>query len=325
MDQDTTRAVKQLAWELDSRKSVEVRVATKPTLHYPDSGRPRAFDTISEHYIETAAGQRFCDWTGLMSGKIQARSSHYGDGSRFADVDYVQSNPELQNVISIKRQYWMEQGSDRKQVPAPLLYLYSGRETLTAALPKTQNLGKAEVMHRACNTFLFPRVSWVVPQDQLFYLDEATSIPLKVEAFRNKEARENHRPLWVWVAKSLDKVQGHYVTLQSTQTAFGADGEPAMTWDFNVEKIEFDKDYPRSTFWPKIQPGVTVVDGIADKTYQTPGAKPPVPEEARRASAPAQAVTAVPPVGWTPVISTASIWLGGATLVVGVGLWLRRR
>ena len=275
MDSIAELAGKQLAWEMESRKSVEVQVTTAITNHVAASSSKQVFDTVEEHYIETAAGQRFCDFRGVKSGsgKVVARSAHFGGGRKFADISFVPENPEVQQSISIKRQYWMEESSDRRQLPAPLLFLYVGREPLYEALPKAQSLGKGEVMGRECNVFLFTQVRWSIPQDQVFYLDKITSIPLKVESFRDKESREKNEPLGVWTAKSLDKIQGHFAPLKSTQTAYSKDGSLSLTWDFTVNSIAFNEEYPASTFWPAFQPGVTVLDGISNKSYVVPGAR----------------------------------------------------
>jgi hypothetical protein len=277
------------------------------------------------YYIETAAGQRFSEFQGLKSGKVMSRSSHFGDRSRFADVNYSSENPDLQQTIYINRQYWMEDRNDRKQLPHPLLFMYVGRDPLHEALPKAQDLGKGEVLGRECDVFLFSQIRWSFPQDHVYYLDHATSIPLKVESFRDKPSRDKKEPIWVWTAQSFDKVQGHLVTRKSTEIAYGKEGAPLITWDCNVESIEFDKDYPASTFWPTFQPGVTIFDATADKIHQVPGAKQAASDAMKEAATSAQPIQATPPRDWSSLASNTTFALGCAIVIIAGLLWWRRR
>ena len=47
-------AVKRLAWELKTRKSVEVRTRAEIIAGRPDPQRPPNYDAIDDHYLETA-------------------------------------------------------------------------------------------------------------------------------------------------------------------------------------------------------------------------------------------------------------------------------
>jgi hypothetical protein len=336
MDTPAEIAAKKLAWEFESRKSVELRVTVPVTSYVVDKTKTETLDTYEEHYIETAAGQRFCEFRGLLAGKLTSRKQYYGDGTKFADVTFDPKNLDRQTNIIIKRQYHTEGRNDRKQIPPPLLFLYVGRTPLHEALPKGQHLGTAKVMGRECDKFLFPKVRWLVVQDQVFYLDRETSIPLKFEAFRNQESREQKKPVGEWVAESLDKIQGHFVPLKSTLTAKRADGTTLMVWKYTVDSIEFNKEYPASTFWPTPRPGVTMFDTSTGKAKTVPGEKTadkqattPAREntglQSRSADATATASTqAVPPKNWTATVSNVSLGLGCAVLLVGCLLWWRR-
>ncbi len=318
-------AAKQLAWDMESRKSVEVRFTYGMVNGEPDPSQPKALDTIVEHYIETAAGQKFYDFRGMKGDAITYRSTHFGDGAKFTDINYDSKNIESQQLVYVKREFWMEEGSDRRQLPKPLLFLYVGRVPLYKALPKAEYLGKGEVIGRECNLFLFPQVRWFVTLDQVFYLDQATSVPLKVEAFRDQASREKKEPLWVWTAQSLDKVQGHFVPLKSTQTSYLKDGSPETTWDFHVESIEFDKEYPASTFTPVFQPGVTVLDGFTNKTYEAPGVKKAVVNPPKATATTGQPIQAIPPRDWSASAPILSLGLGAVILIVAGLLWRRSR
>lgn len=325
MDSPADLVAKKLAWDLESRKSVEVRVRYEITNHEADAKSTPAFNTVVEHYIETATGRRFGELRAIKSGTVTARFSHYADGSKFADVNYIPDNPDVQSAVMIKRHYFTEERSDRKQIPQPLLFLYVGREPLHEALPKAQFLGKGEVIGRECNAFLFPQVRWDVPQDQVFFLDQATSIPLKVEAYRDAASRAQKEPMWVWTARSLDEVQGHFLPLKSTETAYGEDRNSAFTWDYTVDSIEFDKVYPAKTFWPTIQPGVTVFNEITAKVSEAPGARKATTNAKKDVATSAPPIRATPPSDWSSLASTTVLGLGCAVLLAGCVLWWQRR
>jgi hypothetical protein len=329
-------AAKKLAWEVGSRKSVELNITTKITAHIINPNFPKGFDSLEEHYIETAAGQRFGEMQGLKSGKVVTRIQHFSDGSKFADVQFSARNPDRQMNIFIKRQYATEGQDDRKEIPQPLLYLYVGRTPLHEALPKGQYLGTDKVMGRECDLYLFTKVRWAVVQDQVFHLDRETAIPLKVEIFLNQAARERKETAAEWVAESLDKVQGHYIPLKSTLIARNPEGMPKLTWNYTVKMIAFDKEYPASTFWPTPQPGVTMFDATTGKAKTLPGektaeSKATIParedtgSQTQSSAAPSTASTqAVPPENWSASTSKVSLGLGCAILFAGLLLWWRR-
>jgi hypothetical protein len=325
MDPSAQRAAELLAWELGSRKSVEVRVTCEITNYLTSAEKPQAFDRVVEHYIETASGQRFCDYRGMKGDKVVSRSTHYADGKKFADVNYSPNDPDQQASVYIKRTYWMEEASDRRQAPQPLLFLYVGRHPLNEALSKAEAMGKQEVIGRKCDVFRFPRVQWTAPQDQVFYLDTATAIPLKVEAYRVAADRDGKEPLGVWSAESLDQVHGHFVTMKSNQTEYGKDGTPTFMWKYNVESIEFDKTYNSSMFWPTLQPGVTVFDAVANKIREVPGGSRAQPTDLKGSVVSPTPVRATPPGDWTAFGSVAAFLIGVAILIMGGVLWRRQR
>jgi hypothetical protein len=104
--------------------------------------------------------------------------------------------------------------------------------------------------------------------------------------------------------------------------AYSAKAEPEYTWDFHVQSIVFDKDFPAAVFWPVIRPGVGVLDAISGKSYKVPGA---TPEPPRKPSDAAHSIEASPPTGWTGVASSVTVVLGAAIIILSCGLWVRRR
>jgi hypothetical protein len=317
-------AAKHLAWEFETLKSVEVRTRFDIVPAKVNPQQPPAYDAVEDHYIETAIGQRKCDSRYLKSDKVVNRLTHYSDGTKCADVNYSKDDLEHHELVVIKRQYFMEDRGERMERPEPLRLLYVGREPLAKALPKATYLGEDQVLNRACDRFLFAQVRWEIPQDHVYYLDKATSIPLKVESYKDQATRDAKKPLWIWTAESLDKVQEHFVPLKSRMTAYGEESEPTYTWNYHVQSIEFDKDFPPSMFWPTIPPGVTVMDTISNKRYQAPGADAGSPATKSISAKTTQLIEATPPSDWSAVFSSALFVLGAAAFVVGGLLWWRR-
>ena len=206
--------------------------------------------------------------------------------------------------------------------PIPILYLHVGRLPLHKALPRSTHLGSDTILKRECGIFLFKAVRWNVPQDHVYYLDRETAIPLKVESFADEQTRSAGHPLWTWTADSLDKVQDHYITLNSTLVDYDKAHQPSSRWINRVVSASFNKEYPSSTFWPKLKPGLFVYDEIKAKSYTVPGeVEKPMPPAATTSPP----LEAVPPTDWTSSLSMISIALGCIVLVVGGTLWRRNR
>ena len=271
MELPSVTVAKQLAWEMESRKSVELQVHFDIISPDFNSQNPESFNAIEEHYIETALGQRVCDVTHLRDGLPTKHYTYYDQGSRCAEVAYSKDDLKAQQSVTIKRVYRTEdQMGDRAERPQPLQVLYVGREPLHKALTKAKSLGESRFLDRDCDVFLFEKVRWVSPQDHVYYLDRETSIPLKVKSFKDEASRQKQEPLWVWKAQSVDKVQGHAVPLKSELTTPLAGTASPYVWKYEVKSVEFGKEYPESTFWPTIQPGVDVFGYLDLEAIQDP-------------------------------------------------------
>jgi hypothetical protein len=319
-------AAARLAWDVETRKSVDILVQTRIIPEKNDPAAPPAFDTVEDHFLISAAGQRMCESRHLLAGKLVNRYTYYDQLTKCADVSYHPDNLEKPQGVVIKRQFWMENLGDRKQLPVPLIFLYVGREPLQKALlTKARPVGEDEVIGRPCDVFLFQGVLWNVPQDHVYHLDRATAIPLRVESYVSQEARERKQPAWVWIARSLDEIDGHHVPLKSTWLTYADDGSLVMTHEEEVKSISFGKDFAESTFWPTLQPGVTVFDTIAKKRYQVPGAKAATPTAPSPSPANSSLMEARRPADWVSVLRVASLAVGSVVLVAGLGLWVRQR
>lgn len=325
------RAAAKLAREIEARRAVEIRVRTEVVgQSAPDpaaAGGSRG--EFVDHYIETAAGERFFERRMTFADGTTSRTADYCDGARYAHVEYNRSEPEFQNVVFITRQFFQEDQSDRRNMPEPLLYLYVGRLPLHKALPNAEYLGESRVLDRPADKFLFRGVRWFQTQDHVYHLDRATGTPLKVEAFRDDGARSRGEPLATWVAETFDRVEGHPIALRSVSTVFHTPNVPTMTWKIQVELMKFDKTYPMSTFWPTIQDTAMTFDGLTGKAQNPKRKRTPKPAEtppkAAKAAKPPPLQEAVPPTDWTTHVPAFALVLGCGVLVAAGALWWRRR
>jgi len=320
MDTPAASAASQLAWDHGSWRTIEIRSRHDFTMH--DQAKEAAFNGIEEHYIETRQGQRYHDQKYLKGDTFVRRMTNYCDGSKSAAVQFKDRDAEVQTALIIKRDFGSEDKGGKVDRPVPLLFAFVGKVPLHEALPKSTHLGKDRVAGRDCDNFLFEKVKWFFPQDQVFSLDATSRAPLKVTAFSDQEHRASDTPVWIWTADKVETVQGHAVVTRSTEVAFKDAGKtPTSTRTFTVQSIRFDEEFPASTFWPVVQPGVSVLDAIQKKRYETPGVRTPA-----ATSVPAgEPLVATPPRDWTQVASWSTLGLGLAVLLAGVLIWRRRR
>lgn len=322
MDSALAAIAEKLAWSTESRKSVEIQVRQHTKSNMPVG--PGSFNVTRDRYIETANGERFYQQEGLADGVLKHRSTHYLKEGKSADVSYIGEKLDIQSSVVLNRQFWMEDRSDRRQVPVPLLFNYVGREPLYKALKHGQRLDKTRVVDRDCEVVLFPDVRWFIRQDQVFYLDSETGVPLKVEAYRVGTKREPGDKFFDWTATELEQAGGArpMVVKRSTMNNY-SEGRPDFSWDFEVESLVFDRTYPPSTFWPVIGQGVVVTDSAARKISMTSGENPAIAEaEAKASTSQLPPVDATQPTSWTTYAPGASVALGLAVLACA---WVLRR
>ena len=221
----------------------------------------------------------------------------------------------------------------------PLLYLYVGKRQLGKSAASALYSGPANIIGRRCDDWLFEQVKWPVPQDHIFTLDRETGVPLKVTSFRDAEHRTQNQPFFTWVADSLDTVDGHAIVRKSHQVDYihgpigpgsNSPASPAdlrtthFTRNFVVQSVSFNKEYPAATFWPVIEPGVTVFDSISGNDYVQVGQRPQVDRKAEPANT-AVPIVAAPPRDWSTTISTASLVLGLLVIAIGAYSWIKNK
>ena len=161
--------------------------------------------------------------------------------------------------------------------------------------------------------------------DEVYYLDDATAIPLKVDSYRNQEALDKDRPFVTWVADKIEIVDGHAITPISSSTSYDKDGGVVVASRQKVDSIRFDAEMPISTFKPAIQPGVLIYNSLTKQSSHAPGAVSKDAMTPTVAVAPtAPPIYAEPPADYTGAWSVASILIGCALLAAAVAVWRGR-
>jgi hypothetical protein len=280
------------------------------------------------HYIETSDGRRFLDAATEHNGQTEGRSLDCSDGNRCASVSFRKEGDQFQQVqVDITKHFRYERQFGWSVCPVPLKYFHIGLSPLYEALPKAQRTGEDTCLDRPCEVFLFAEFkSGKTPQDLVYHLDRATGVPLKVEAFKDKTARLDGKPSWVWQADSLDEIQGFHLPLSSSYKSFdyqNADDPVKIALETKVESLSYNKPYLETQFWPTIQPGTVVFDTIARtaKTVPDPKAATASPSEPLPTTG---HIAAVPPRDWGSYVPPVGLGLGVSVLIVGLLLWMRR-
>jgi hypothetical protein len=140
MTDRTEKAIQQLAWEMQSWGSIEIRCdeVLERTDNNPD---PHLFQhaRYSHHYIEKGTGERFFESVVLEPASNVPISRYYCDGSRCAD--WMSSAPDNKNHdwIYIKKPFGLEASIPIHFCPEPLKYFYFGPLPLYRARVCSQN------------------------------------------------------------------------------------------------------------------------------------------------------------------------------------------
>ena len=235
--------------------------------------------TLELLYFETERGERYFDDRTIEAGNHVTHHTSYCDGAKCANVRYMPDDPERQQMVSISHDFMIESKTGYRDAPEPFRYDHVALMPLHEALPAAEPMGQDRVIDRTCNVFHFKDAGLPGHKQSLVYsLDEATSVPLKVAAYRNPEQIREHVPNWVWEATTLDTISGRHYPRKSKYTSFRVTQDDAGHWvskphlsnTIETSEIAFDAAIPKTAFWPTIQPGVNVFDGITRKHHQTP-------------------------------------------------------
>ena len=338
MPKSTQQVAEELSWAMDSWKSIEIR-SSDQFFNTTSGSDPRQAPSgrLVEHYIETSTGRRLYDRIMQLPSGVQQHSTSYCDSNKCAEVEYPNEQGLKHTQVVIKRAFGTEDIFGCTFRPTPLCYYYVGKTPLPEAILKAPWAGEDHVLGRDCDNYLFTNVKWgSVPGDVIYSLDRATSVPLKVGFFRDQKARERNEPDSVWEAQSFDQVEGRHLPLNSRLTTYdpvrdavestgvSQDRSVTMTRIYKVDSLSFDKHFPESTFWPKIDENASVFDNI-NNTHQFPKSSKAAYTELQRASAESPPVLALPESDYSTMLSGTGVVLGIALLSAALLLTLRQR
>jgi len=323
MPSSAAAAAEKLAWELGSWKSIEIRVredgVNRSPARLPSS--PRTFQTFF-HYVETAAGQRLFE--GRMSNDNDSKttvSSEYTDGIRYAQLirTDLPDKPGVDQVAIVRSFGYESDGVTQR--PDALKYLYVGLKPLPEVLTRATELGPGRRLDRDCDRFLFTHVNGLKDRiNHVYWLDRETGLTLRYEYYDNERKHAEGRPYFVWNALSVDAVNGRHIAMKSELLQFDLESPDTQRvlyqYSKTVEEVAFDRDYPKTMFWPRVTGETMVLDNIKNTIVSpTRGKTPDV----------AHPIRAIDPEGWGTSWPVAGMMLGIAALVTGVVLRWRKR
>ncbi len=337
----TDRHVQALLQEMTDWRSVNIVVHTVQNYHI-DFNNDLDRGVVDYTYIEQG-DSRYSETSIPAQGKLKrtSKKAGYADGDRFFKVESEsRDGPLRQTQVAILPGFLHEQQLGLVDRPIPLqMCWYVGLKPIYEALPGGEPLGEGEALGRSTDLYRFRVTSLDRAHDLVYSLDRATSVPLKVEKFADAAARDRGETEWVWEALSLDEVQSYHLPLRSRERVYKHGPEvrakPVMTIDFDVTQLEFDREFPASTFTPVLEPGVPVADVPGGKYLRVSKDGQSFVEDKGEVPAPPATVTATPPAG-SPLtaeppgsgwqVGTATgLGLGAAVLGAAALLWWRRR
>jgi len=317
-------AAQKLALEMGSWTSIEMRLTEQMENKNPDRKPTEASHyRASIHYIETAVGQRIHEHrmdSNLYPGETVV-SIDYSDGAKCAFLFRTdQGDQPGQDQVTIKRCFSQE-NDGVTQRPDLLKHLYVGVKPLPEVLNRSIPDGEGRQLDRDCDRFLFRQAAGEHdPMLHVYWLDRATGITLRHEYYDNEDEWTQSHPSNIWSAQSIDEAAGRHLTFKSELVLYNPKGHnptlPLVTWRMTTDEVVFNRDYPKTTFWPAITKQTKVIDTIANKAV--------FPKtESKQVAATADPIRAVDPVGWSSSYSLMALLL--STAVLGVGLLLYKR
>jgi len=321
-------AAKKLAWEMESWSSIEMK-SQEDMVNHTAANDPKQWSKahFEHHYIASAAGERMFKIRITPAAGKEHRQTNYFDGARAAGVLDTDSGGWDHQQATIKRAFGTEDRIGWSEAPDPLRQFYVGLVPIHKALATAVPLGDARHLDRDCDTFLFPQVKGLQrPVDVVVTLDRTTAVPLKLIIYPTEQARSEERPESTWIAESLDEVEGHHLPLKSTVTHYLATGgKESLRVKVVVDEVHYNREFPKSTFWPTFGPDAVIMDQITGKMTAPTPTQMKARNAALAAKSTATPIRAVSPGSWVPSASSAAMGLGLAALLVGLVLWWRRR
>lgn len=255
-----------LSWQMDSWKSIKIHV-NEEFKRENYVMREGIFESYSNKtiYIEDVLGKRLHEdrMTVHSPEKRDIFSAYYSDGELSANL---RRDEHGQDWVTIKRTFGVEDGGVSCR-PWPLNSFYVGLEPLSKVVPRAASLGTDRCINRNCDVLLFSKPNPALkPYECVIHLDQETSVPLKYARYEDSAARASQRPTYVWSAKSLDLFEGRHFPANSELVSYahapGTPGQVDFRSECRIESIQFNKDYPKTMFWPVITKQTNVMDTV---------------------------------------------------------------
>lgn len=224
------------------------------------------FDSLKHHFMESSNNQKFCETILVLNGKNVGKFREYITSNSTTRVDFENANSETQTSVLVMKVPRIEEISGLSASPPPLRFYYHGRTSLFEAIPKAKARGNEVILGRECIIYDFPVLaSGVKPQYLTYYLDRATSVPLKVVSFAKEVDRIDQNPLWVWTASKCEAVGSHLMPTISEVTMY--ENKVAVSSNkFQVVNCKFGVNPPSDTFRPiKVQASAYTENAITKK------------------------------------------------------------
>jgi len=302
-----------LAWETSGWKSIRI------TTHEVTGTGGRQDD----EYVETSFGQRFFHSLFKDSNGREFPLAGYCDGKQCVSVRPGAEGRPKSLVVS--KVFLTEEQFGYSERPIPYKFLSAGLTPLQDAIPHAAKLGESLVIGRLCDIYHVAGVK-VGPKtlEFVYSLDRPTSVPLRLEIYKDAAALAGKKPVTVWEAETFDTEGKYHLARRSKTTNYQPDAATGAMKEtgwrtYTVDSVEFDQPYPASTFWPKFEPGMAVIDTLKDKNYTVPGAEP------ASLTVNTAGTEAVPPTDWTAHAPAVGVGLGLCVLgAAGVAWWRGR-
>jgi hypothetical protein len=225
-----------------------------------------------KHFIQSNKGQLFFSYAMKSDNSPSVmKELNYLDGKQAGQRFLVEEANKIKSDRFRITSYFGMENTGRKERPEMLRYQFVGLKPIYDCLAQKNELREQEWLGRKCSVFQFDKVNGA--NDQLvheYWIDQKSGWVLRYFLFMNDKDRQQLRPYSEWAATSLDTVQGKQFPLNSVFLQYdNKDPKNSLQIKTTIicppESIFFDKSYPDSTFWPKLDEETRVVDMIKGK------------------------------------------------------------
>lgn len=328
------RTLDRLTALVDSWVSLDFQVEhhlLDPTRSGPN-GSPPYRTQIDQHYIATAAGQRYLQLISRDPGKQDHIYTSYCDGEKCYNITQAGSTDAPQKQYLIKRDFSDEDRSLTSAIPPPFRYLYLEQQPLGVKLNIAQLTGEDRIIGRDCDVFTLSGVRWTQNPVLLVYvIDRETGWPLRVTCFGSEADQAADRAIWDWEVEEIELAGTHTAPVASRELLHirslnADDGKPPreVVREIKVTSCEFDKGFAPEFFHPVIQPGASVWDQIEEKNWVEPGAVG-TDESGSSGSADTASSAIAPPRTWGQLLLKYGLTTGLIIFLLSIFTWLRTR